>query len=392
MKYLVTGATGFIGRWVARQLVAAGHEVVSLARDPQKTRHLDENGVETMRGDITKKDSMRDAMQGVDGVFHLAEWYKLGIKSKTEIAMAESINVVGTRNVMELVRELKIPRCVYASSIDVFSDTKGRKFNETYQHHGPWLSLYDYTKWEAHYEVVKKMQEERVPIVIVQPGLVYGPGDPSGIHAMWVAYLQQRLKMVPKKTAFCWGHVEDIAAGHIRAMEQGKLGESYILAGPQHTLIEALEIAQKITGIKPPRFHPGPQMMQLFAGVMGAIGYLKPLPEASNGATLRKLAGRTYLGADQKARLELDFLPRSLEAGLRETLEFELAEQKRLTTDSGAPQKSLRAIREGAPSPMALLKSKLKDRNLEVKPEDRDLQARIKDRNLQAKINSRKTK
>jgi nucleoside-diphosphate-sugar epimerase len=332
---------------------------------------------------------MRDAMQGVDGVFHIAEWYKLGLKSKTDIAMAEAINVVGARNVMELVRELKIPRCVYTSSLNVFSDTKGRKFNETYQHHGPWLSIYDYTKWEAHYEVVKKMQEEHVPIIIVQPGLVYGPGDQSGIHDMWVAYLKKRLKMVPKKTAFCWGHVEDIAAGHIQAMEKGRPGESYILAGPQHTLIEALEIAQKITGIKPPRFHPGPPMMQLFSGVMGVVGYLKPLPESSNGETLRKLAGRTYLGADQKARLELDFLPRSLEAGLRETLEFELAEQRRLTTVTATPQKSLLA---GATSPIALLKSKVKDRNLQAKPEDRDLQARIKDRNLQAKIKSRKAK
>jgi nucleoside-diphosphate-sugar epimerase len=386
---------------VARKLVEQGHDVRALARDPYKTQHLAENGVELMRGDITKKETMRDAMTGMDGVFHIAEWYKLGLKTKPEIAMAEAVNVVGTRNVMELVRELKIPKCVYTSSINVFSDTKGRKFNETYQNHGPWQSIYDYTKWEAHYEVVKKMQEERVPIVIVQPGLIYGSGDQSGIHDMWVAYLQKRLKMVPKKTAFCWGHVEDIAEGHIQAMEKGKPGESYILAGPQHTLIEALEIAQKITGIKPPRFHPGPFTMQFFSAVMGVVGYLKPLPEASNAETLRMLAGKTYLGADQKARLELDFLPRSLEAGLREMLEFELAEQKRLTTDSGASRKPLREKREGATNPIALLKSTMKnrnpkakpgDRNLKAKPEDQDLQARIKDRNLQAKIKSRKVR
>jgi nucleoside-diphosphate-sugar epimerase len=377
---------------VARQLVAQGHEVRSIARDPNKVSHLLESGVEMMRGDLTKIQTMREAMTGMDGVFHIAEYHKLGLRSKHEIAVAESINVDGTRNVMELVRELKIPRCVYTSSLAVFSDTKGRKFNETYRSHGPWMSIYDYTKWEAHYEVVQKMQEERVPIIIVQPGLVYGPGDQSGIHDMWVAYLKKRLKMVPKKTAFCWGHVEDIAAGHIQAMQKGKPGESYILAGPQHTLIEALEIAQKITGIKPPRFQPGPPMMQLFSAVMGVVGYLKPLPEASSAETLRTLAGKTYLGADQKARLELDFLPRSLEAGLRETLEFEQAELKRLTLDAATAPQPTQGTKKDATNPIALLKSQVTDRKMQPKVEERDLQARLRDRTLKSKIKSPKVK
>jgi nucleoside-diphosphate-sugar epimerase len=347
---------------------------------------MGETGVDVMRGDLTRKESLRDAMTGMDGVFHTAEWHRLGVKDKKEIAVAEAINVDGTRNVMELVRELKIPRCVYTSTLSVFSDTKGRKFNETYRPHGPWSSIYDYTKWEAHYEIVLKMQEQRVPIIIVQPGLVYGPGDPGSMHNMWVAYLQKRLKMVPKKTAFCWGHVEDIATGHIQAMEKGRLGESYILAGPQHTLVEAFEMARKITGVKPPRFCPGPYTMQFFSAVMGIVGHLKEVSEASSAETLRTLAGKTFLGADQKARLELDFLPRSLEAGLRETLEFELAEQKRLAQATATAQQTSQGMRKGVTNPIALLKSTLKDRNVKPQSEARDLQARIKERDLQAKI------
>jgi nucleoside-diphosphate-sugar epimerase len=332
MKYLVIGATGFIGRWVARQLIEQGDEVVSLARNPRKTQHLEESGVEIMPGDITKKNSMRDAMHGVDGVFHVAEWYRLGVKSKNEIALAEAVNIEGARNVLELVRELKIPRCVYTSSLAVFSDTKGKLVKENYRHRGPWLSVYDHTKWRAHYEVVQKMQEERVPIVIVQPGMVYGPGDQGSVHNMLVSYLQRRLPMVPKQTAFCWGHVEDIAHGHIQAMEQGKPGESYILAGPQHTLVEVMEMAAKITGIKPPRFRPVPHMMQFLSAFMGIAGYVTKPAEAYTGEGLRVFAGTTYLGNDQKARLELDFLPRSLETGLCETLAFEQAELKRAAT------------------------------------------------------------
>ena len=391
MKYLVTGATGFIGRWVARKLVEQGHEVRSITRNPDRDRHMGETGVDVMRGEITKKESMRDAMTGMDGVFHTAEWHRLGVKDKNEIAVAEAMNINGTRNVMELVRELKIPRCVYTSTLSIFSDTKGRKFNETYRPHGPWASIYDYTKWEAHYEIVQKMQEQGVPIIIVQPGLVYGPGDAGSMHNMWVAYLQKRLKTIPKKTAFCWGHVEDIATGHIQAMEKGKPGECYILAGPQHTLVEAFEIAQKITRVKPPRFHPGPVMMQSFAAVMGIAGHLKQMPEPISAEALRTLAGKTYLGADQKARLELDFLPRSLEAGLRETLEFELAELKRLAVDAGTLQ-TPDGSRPGVPNPIASLKSTLKDRNLKPQSEAQDLQTRMKKQDLKSRMKNSKTK
>lgn len=365
MKYLVTGATGFIGRWVARKLVEQGHEVRSLARNPEKSRHLGETGVDMMQGEITRKESMREAMLGVDGVFHTAEWHKLGVLTKAEIAAAEAINVGGTRNVLEMVRELKIPRCVYTSSLAIFTDTGGKLFNETYHPRGPWASVYAQTKWKAHYEVVQKMQEERVPVIIVQPGLVYGPGDASGLHEMWVAYLQKNLSMVPQKTAFCWGHVEDIAQGHLDAMWKGKSGESYILAGPPHTLVEAFEIAEKITGIKPPKFHPGAGLVQSFAAVKGVTGYLKPQVESESGEWLKTIAGKTYLGTDQKARLELDFLPRSLETGLRETLAFEQAELKRLTTVYVSPKKQPSEFAEGASEAIGFLKSKVKKQKLE---------------------------
>lgn len=365
MKYLVTGATSFIGRWVARKLVEQGHEVRSLARNPDRSLHLGETGVDMMRGDITRKESMREAMLGVDGVFHIADWHKLGVLKKTEIAAMEAVHIGGARNVFELARELKIPRCVYTSSLDIFADTKGRLYNETYHPRGPWASAYQEILWKAHYDVAVKMQEERAPIIIVQPGMVYGPGEQSGLHELWNAYLKKQLKMVPKKTAFCWGHVEDIAQGHIDAMRKGKPGESYLLAGPHHTLIEALEIGEKITGIKPPRLRPGPGMMQFFAVVMSVLGNLKQVPESSSGEALSFLAGKTYLGTDQKARLDLDFLPRSLEAGLQEMLVFEQAEVKRLNAVYVAPKAQPSELSENAAAAIGFVKSKVKKQKVE---------------------------
>src|SRR3989449_8620435 len=142
-KYFVTGATGFIGGRVTRQLIDAGHDVVAIARNPQGAKDLVSIGVDVRRGDITDPDSLRGPMAGVDGVFHIAGWYKIGSKDPAE---GERINVVGTRNVLTTMKELGIPKGVYTSTLAVFSDTHGKMVDETYQHEGPWLTEYDRTK------------------------------------------------------------------------------------------------------------------------------------------------------------------------------------------------------------------------------------------------------
>ena len=321
MKYFVTGATGFIGGRLARQLMSAGHEVATLARDPAKAQDLVKLGVRVYPGDITDKESLRAPMTGADGLFHIAAWYKIGAKDKR---MAERINVEGTRNVLEMMQDLGIPKGVYTSSLAVFSDTKGQLVDETYRHDGPWITEYDRTKWLAHYEVAEPMMRAGLPLVIVQPGLTYGPGDTSSVHDTFVLYLRRRLPASPRKTAFCWGHVDDMARGHLLAMERGRPGESYIIAGPVYTLIEALALAERITGIPAPRFHPDPFLMKLMAALMTPLDALLPLPSPLTAESMRTTAGVTYIGSKEKARRELGFTARPLEEGLRETLAAEM--------------------------------------------------------------------
>src|SRR5687768_14407463 len=177
MHYFLTGATGFLGGALARHLAAAGHQVTALVRDPAKAEALSKAGgagITLVKGDITDKESMRTPMTGVDGVFHCAAWYKVGVSAE-ETATAERTNVGGTRNVLELMRELKIPKGVYTSTVAIFSDTEGREPDESYYHAGPFLSEYDRTKWRAHYEVAQPMMREGLPLVILQPGVIYGP-------------------------------------------------------------------------------------------------------------------------------------------------------------------------------------------------------------------------
>src|SRR5262245_58314674 len=169
MKYFLTGATGFIGGRIARQLRAAGHEVVALVRDPAKAAELGALGVTLGRGDVTERASMADGLRDCDGAFHVAAWYKFGARDHSE---AWRVNVEGTRNVLELMRDLHIPKGVYTSTLAVFSDTRGRRVDESYRFRGRHLTEYDRTKAAAHYEVALPMIERGLPLVIVQPGVV----------------------------------------------------------------------------------------------------------------------------------------------------------------------------------------------------------------------------
>jgi nucleoside-diphosphate-sugar epimerase len=317
MKYFVTGATGFIGGSVARQLRSAGHEVHALVRDPARARDLQAVGVRLFRGDVTDPTTLSEPMAGTDGVFHLAAWYEIGTRNR---ARAEEINVRGTQHVLDTMRTLGIAKGVYTSSVAVFSDTHGRLVDETYRHDGPWLTLYDRTKWQAHYEVALPAMRSGLPLVIVQPGLVYGPGDRSITHRTILRYLRRKLPVSPRGTSYCFGYVDDIARGHLQAMTRGRAGESYIIAGPHHTFGEFFRTCEQLSGVPRPRLEPPAAALRALAGVVRVVGAVLPLPETYRYESLRVMAGVTYGGDDRKARRELGFTTRSLEEGLRPTL------------------------------------------------------------------------
>ncbi len=321
MRYFVTGATGFIGGHVVRQLLAAGHEVVALVRTPAKAVALRELGVELAEGDITEPATLRDPMRGADGVFHIAAWYKVGARNRD---VAHAINVDGTRNVLEAARDLGIAKTVYTSTLAVYGDTGGRAVDEGYRMDGPWLSEYDRTKWLAHYEVALPLAAAGLPLVVVQPGLVHGPQDHSNLALVLRDYLRGRLPVVPHQGG-CWSYVEDIARGHLLAMERGVPGESYNLAGPCLYWKDALAVAEEITGVAAPRFVLPPWIARLASWLMKPVNVLLPLPPTYHPETLRIAAGATYFADDGKARRELGWEPRPLSEGLRLTLEAERA-------------------------------------------------------------------
>lgn len=319
MRYFLTGATGFIGGVLARQLLAAGHEVRCLVRNPAAAGALSRLGASLHAGDITDPASLREPMTGVDGVFHVAAWYKVGAR---DVSPAVPTNLDGTRNVLTAMRELGIPKGVYTSTLAVNSDTRGVLADESYRFTGTHLTEYDRTKAAAHALAVQ-MMAAGLPLVIVMPGLVYGPGDTSSVHEMLVQYLRHLLPLVPRDTAFSWAHVADVAAAHVLAMERGRTGEQYIVCGSTHTFVEAFQVIAAQCGRRAPLAAPG-YLFRPLIGPVRALERVLPVPSTYSAEAMRISAGVSYIGDNAKARRELGYEPRALSVGLAETIEHEM--------------------------------------------------------------------
>ncbi len=319
MKAFVTGGSGFIGTHVVRNLIARGDEVIALARSEKSAKKLEALGANVVRGDLTNpedKGAMQAGMRGADVVYHLASWYEIGVQDQIKMAL---INVEGTRNVLDLAYKLGVPKIVYASSVVVFGDTKGRLVDESFYQAGPFKSVYHRTKWQAHYKVVVPFIEKGAPIVVVMPGAVYGPHDHSLIGFLMRLFYQEALPVLPgANMMLSYVYVEDVAYGIIQAVDRGKIGESYLLTGPSLTLKEAAILWAEVTGKRPPLIGIPGEILQPLAPILGALNRAIKLPTALTDETLRLLK-TTYIARSDKAREQLGWRPRPLREGLRET-------------------------------------------------------------------------
>lgn len=315
MRYALTGGTGFVGGALASRLRRDGHEVVALVRDRNRAHHLERIGCEFVEGDLDDAAALDRLCAGADGLFHVAGWYKLGQRDPSP---ADTVNVAGTRNALAAARRNDVRRTVYTSTLAVNSDTEEQVVDETYRFTGQHISDYDRSKAEAH-DVALDLAAQGLDVVIVQPGLVYGPGDTAQTGAFIAQVVRGKRPLAPAGGGVCWAHVDDVADGHVRAMEKGRPGESYMLAGPRATLADGLRTAAGIAGTKGPIVLPT-RLVRMTAALMGAVGRVAPVPPDLAAETAR--AGlATYYGTPAKAERELGWHARPLEEGLRQTVE-----------------------------------------------------------------------
>ena len=321
MKAFLTGATGFIGGEVARQLRRRGDEVVCLVRSPEKGAKLRDLGCELVAGDLGDEAAIRAGMGSCDAVIHAAAMYEVGIPAKQRPAMWEA-NVAGTKRVMKVALDLGIPRIAYVSTVGIFGNTHGQVVDESYRNpETDFTSYYEETKLEAHKAVQRMIEEQGLPAIIVQPGGVYGPGDTSQVADLLEQFFAGKLPLLPfPELGICMTHVEDIAGGVLLALEKGTVGEAYVISGPATTMRGAIESVARLSGRKPPK-------RALPTGLMKAMIPIGPLVGKVMGQppNLRELIssadGVTFWASYEKAQRQLGYSPRGMEEGLRQTLE-----------------------------------------------------------------------
>jgi nucleoside-diphosphate-sugar epimerase len=319
MKAFVTGGTGFIGGRVVRKLRERGDEVVALVRSPERARELQDLGCELVQGDLSDQDVLRRGMEGCDSVFHGAAVYKVGIPKSEREPMYDA-NVRGTERVLDAAIDAGASRIVYVSTVNVFGNTRGEIVDESYERPSDgYLSYYDETKYLSH-QVAKDRIAKGAPVVVVQPGGVYGPGDHSELGNMIDQVRTGKLKMrMFPATGFNLVHVEDVADGILLAHDKGKPGESYVLGGELSTMGDLVDKVAEIEGRKPPRVEMPPVLMKMAIPIGPVVGKAMGFPP-NLAELIRASDGVTYWARDDKARRELGYAPRDLDTGLRETL------------------------------------------------------------------------
>ena len=218
MKVFVTGATGFIGGEVVRQLRDRGDEVVCLVRSPEKAGKLTEMGCELVAGDLGDGDAIRAGLEGCDALIHSAAMYEVGIPESQHQAMFDA-NVTGTERVLEAALAAKTPRIVHVSTCGIFGNTHGEVVDESYEHPGDeFTSYYEETKLESHRIAKRMIAEDGLPCIIVQPGGVYGPGDTSQVADLVDQLLAGKLPLIPFPDLGC---LHEPCRGHRRRHPAG---------------------------------------------------------------------------------------------------------------------------------------------------------------------------
>jgi dihydroflavonol-4-reductase len=319
MRVVLTGATGFIGSVVARQLRARGDAVVAIVRDPARAADLGDLGIELTAGDLTDVDAIVEQLAGADALVHMAGSYRIGIRPSERPAMLEA-NVGTTTRLLDAAARAGTPRIVYTSTANVLGNTHGQVVDETHKRDlaEGFFSYYDLTKFQAH-ELVTARIAAGAPVTIAMPGGVYGPGDHSEAGGQLAQAHAGMLRYIALgDIGLSWTYVDDVADGIVRILDRGRLGESYILSGPSLLLREAV-VAAAIAGRKrPPRLALPTGLLRLFIPVSRRFGAIFGLP-ANLAETIRAGDGVTYWARAAKAERELGFTARDLESGLRAT-------------------------------------------------------------------------
>ncbi len=320
-RVLVTGGTGFVGSAVVRALLVAGYPVRALVRPASPRANLDTLDVEIAEGDMRDAASVTAAMAGVRYVVHVAADYRLWSPDRDEIRRN---NVVGTQTVMAAALRAGVERVVYTSSVAALAlRGDGSAADEsTVLVEGAAVGAYKQSKVAAQDLVAAMIVKDALPAIIVNPSTPIGPRDirptPTGRIIVEAAsgrmpgYVDTGLNLV---------HVDDVAAGHVAALERGTIGERYILGGQDVLLADMLHDIALLVGRRPPwlkmprrLLYPAAAIAEMLATRSGREPFL-----TLDG--LRMAKNRMFFSSAKAAR-ELGYTARPYTEGLADAVEW----------------------------------------------------------------------
>jgi dihydroflavonol-4-reductase len=318
-RVLVTGASGFVGSAITRALIAKGFPVRLLVRPSSSRANFEGLDCEIARGDMREPVSVREAMKGIRYLFHVAADYRLWARDPDEIIRN---NRDGTRIVMEAARDAELERIVYTSSVAALKPRKEGDADETDRADMD-TAIGPYKKSKVAAErVVDAMVAEGLPAVIVSPSTPVGPRDirPTPTGRMIVqaasgripAYVDTGLNLV---------HVDDVAKGHVMAMEKGRIGENYILGGENVTLKQMLDEIARLLGRTPPRIRLPQGPIYPIAYVAEAVARVTGKEPFVTADALDMSKHRMFFSS-AKAKRELGFTARPYRGALEDALRW----------------------------------------------------------------------
>ncbi len=321
MKALVTGATGFIGSRVLRRLIEKGAKVRALVRKESNLENIEGLPVEIVYGDLRNYSSLLNALDGCNFLFHVAADYRLWVPNPENMYRT---NVHGTVNIMKAALEKGIKRIVYTSSVATLGlNPNGSPSNEdTPSSLSDMIGHYKRSKFLAEEKVREMVKKYGLPAVIVNPSTPIGPGDikptPTGriiieaASGRMPAYVDTGLNIV---------HVDDVAEGHILALEKGRIGERYILGGENLTLRELLEKISKFTGRPSPKIRISPDIILPLAYLVEALARItKKEPFMTVDGV--KMSKKKMFFSIEKAKRELGYMPRPVDKAIKDSIDW----------------------------------------------------------------------
>lgn len=313
MKALVTGANGFTGSHLVKALEQQGDHVVGFVRKSSDLSRLANCNLQFVYGDITDKEALSTAMQGVDTVFHTAAYVELGIVDEVKMAR---VNVEGTRAVLEVAQAMGVSKLVYCSTIGVFGNTQGAVINETFQRtQTDFSSAYDRTKYQAQ-QLVDQFAAQ-IPVVSILPSGIFGADDPH-FGPVMQQFFKGGLKLWAggdRITGIV--HVDDLVAAMILAAKKGNIGEYYIISAGDLTTREMFNILSKASGVPVP--HEAPKALVRLAGnLLDPLGRMLKWQPPISRERVHYVYDRCVRVDATKARQELGWQPRSVADILKE--------------------------------------------------------------------------